>query len=99
VRGIAESGEWAEGHRLDAAQVASPYFRQDEKLLRYVLTQPPDRVSYRMLTPTDPEMQRIHDMALKAGILERPIAMAELVDRRFIPAVIQPAAIAVEAAP
>jgi NitT/TauT family transport system substrate-binding protein len=99
VRGIAESGEWAEGHRLDAAQVASPYFRQDEKLLRYVLTQPPDRVSYRLLTPTDPEMQRIHDMALKAGILERPIAMAELVDRRFIPAEIQPAAIAVEAAP
>jgi NitT/TauT family transport system substrate-binding protein len=99
VRGIAESGAWAEGQRLEAAQVASPYFRQDEKLLRYVLTQPPDRVSYRMLTPTDPEMQRIHDMALKAGILERPIAMAELVDRRFIPAEIQPAAIAVEAAP
>ena len=30
---------------------SSPYFRQDEKLVRYVLTQPPDRVSYRMLTP------------------------------------------------
>ena len=48
-----------------------PYFRQDEKLLRYVLTQPPDRVSYRMLTPADDEMQRIADMALEAGILER----------------------------
>src|SRR5499433_754538 len=68
VRGIAESGEWAETHRLDAAKVVSPYFRQDEKVVRYVLTQPPDRVSYRMLTPTDEEMQKIHDMALKAGI-------------------------------
>jgi NitT/TauT family transport system substrate-binding protein len=86
VRGIAESGEWAESHRLDAAKVVSPYFRQDEKLVRYVLTQPPDRVSYRMLTPTDDEMQRIHDMALKAGILERPIAMSDLLDRQFIPA-------------
>src|SRR5215210_2511114 len=36
VRGIAESGEWAEGHRLEAAQVAAPYFRQDERVVRYV---------------------------------------------------------------
>ena len=91
VRGIAESGEWAETHRLEAAKVASPYFRQDEKVVRYVLTQPPDRVSYRMLTPTDEEMQRIHDMALKAGILERPIAMKDLLDRQFIPADIKAA--------
>jgi NitT/TauT family transport system substrate-binding protein len=96
VRGIAESGEWAENNRLDAAKVASPYFRQDEKVVRYVLTQPPDRVSYRMLTPTDEEMQQIHDMALKAGILERPIAMKDLIDRQFIPLDIKPANIAVE---
>jgi NitT/TauT family transport system substrate-binding protein len=95
VRGIAESGEWAETHRLDAAAVAAPYFRQDEKVVRYVLTQPPDRVSYRMLTPTDEEMQQIHDMALKAGILEKPIEMKDLIDRSFIPAEIKPAAIKV----
>ena len=93
VRGIAESGEWAETHRLDAAKVAAPYFRQDEKVVRYVLTQPPDRVSYRMLTPTDADLQQIHDMALKAGLLDRPIAMKDLIDRRFIPADIQPAKI------
>ena len=59
VRGIAESGEWAETHRLEAAKVAAPYFRQDEKVVRYVLTQPPDRVSYRMLTPTDADLLKI----------------------------------------
>jgi NitT/TauT family transport system substrate-binding protein len=91
VRGIAESGEWAETHRLEAAHVAAPYFRQDEKVVRYVLTQPPDRVSYRMLTPTDEDLQRIHDMALKVGILERPIQMSDLIDREFIPADIKPA--------
>jgi NitT/TauT family transport system substrate-binding protein len=95
VRGIAESGEWAETHRLDAAAVAAPYFRQDEKVVRYVLTQPPDRVSYRMLTPTDEEMRRIHDMPLKAGILEKPIEMKDLIDRSFIPAELKPAAIKV----
>jgi len=93
VRGIAESGEWAENHRLDAAKLVAPYFRQDEKLVRYVLTQPPDRVSYRMLTPTDDELQKIHDMALKAGILERPIDMKVLIDRQFIPPEIKPASI------
>ncbi len=96
VRGIAESGEWAETHREDAAKVAAPYFRQDEKLVRYVLTRPPDRVSYRMLTPTDEELQKIADMALKAGILEKPLRMEDVVDRSFIPPDIAPADIKVE---
>jgi NitT/TauT family transport system substrate-binding protein len=86
VRGIAESGEWADSHRLEAAKLVAPYFRQDEQLLRFVLTQPPDRVSYRMLTPGDDEMQRIADMAVDAGILERRLDVHDLVDRQFIPA-------------
>ena len=93
VRGIAESGEWAETHRTDAARLVSPYFRQDESLVRYVLTQPPDRVSYRMLTPGDDEMQVIADMALEAGILERRLDVRGLVDRGFIPPEIAPARI------
>ncbi|HZJ43258.1 MAG TPA: ABC transporter substrate-binding protein [Pyrinomonadaceae bacterium] len=96
VRGIAESGEWADSHRIEAAKLVSPYFRQDEKVVRYVLTQPPDRVSYRMLTPTDEELQVIHDMALKAGILSKPISMKDLIDREFIPADIKPANIQVQ---
>jgi NitT/TauT family transport system substrate-binding protein len=95
VRGIAESGEWAETHRTDAAKVVSPYYRQDERLVRYVLTQPPDRVSYRMLTPSDAELAQIRDMGVKAGILERAIPIDELVDRSFIPADIRPADISV----
>ena len=53
--------------------------------MRYVLTQPPDRVSYRMLTPTDDDLQKIHDMALKAGVLTKAIKMSDLIDREFIP--------------
>ncbi len=86
VRGIAESGEWADSHRQQAAKIVSPYFRQNEKLVRFVLTSPPDRVSYRMLTPSDLEMQKIADMALKAGVLKKPLDVRELVDRSFIPA-------------
>lgn len=91
VRGIAESGEWAERNRLAAARVAAPYFHQDEALVRYVLTEPPDRVSYRQLTPTDEDMQQIMHYALAAGILHHPIDLHDLVDRRFIPAHIEPA--------
>jgi len=85
VRGIAESGEWAETHREDAARVVSPYFRQDEKLVRYVLTEPPDRVSYRMLTPDAEDLQRIRDMALGQGLLQKAIELSELTDLSFIP--------------
>jgi NitT/TauT family transport system substrate-binding protein len=91
VRGIAESGEWAETHRLEAAKVAAPYFIQDEKVLRHVLTRPPDRVSYRMLTPTDEDLQKIQDMGIKLGVLEKRVPMAELIERRFIPQDIKPA--------
>ncbi len=93
VRGIAQSGEWAETHRDDAAKVVSPYFRQDEKLVRFVLNEPPDRVSYRMLNPSNEEMAAIRDMGLKAGILTKKIEIADLIDRSFIPADIKPAAI------
>jgi NitT/TauT family transport system substrate-binding protein len=91
VRGIAESGEWAEHHREAAADLAAPYYRQDPKLLRYVLTQPPDRVSYVGLTPTDEEIAQIMGYAVKAGILRGPIDLAGLVDRSFIPAEVQAA--------
>jgi NitT/TauT family transport system substrate-binding protein len=91
VRGIAQSGEWAETHRVDAAKVVFPYFRQDEKLIRYVLTEPPDRVSYRMLDPTDQEMEKIRDMGIKAGILTTKIDMKDLLDRSFVPADIKAA--------
>jgi NitT/TauT family transport system substrate-binding protein len=99
VRGIAESGEWAERHRVEAAALVSPYFRQDESLVRYVLTQPPDRVSYAMLTPLDSELQQIADMGLAAGILDRPLDVKDLVDRQFIPKDIEEARITAPARP
>jgi NitT/TauT family transport system substrate-binding protein len=93
VRGINESGEWTEQHREDAAKLVSPYFRQDEKLLRYVLTQPPDRVTYRNLNPTDEEMQKIMEMGISLGFLKVRTPMSELMDRSFFPSEIKPAQI------
>jgi NitT/TauT family transport system substrate-binding protein len=97
VRGIAESGEWAERNRMAAAKVAAPYYHQDQKLLEFVLTQPPDRVSYRQLTPSDDDMKQIMHYAIKAGILRKAIDLSKLMDLRFIPDHIEPAAITVPA--
>ncbi len=93
VRGIAESGAWAETHREEAAKLVSPYFRQDEKVLNYVLTSDPHRVSYVNLTPTDEDLQMIQNMGLKMGLLEKQIPMHELIDRDFVPEVITPSPI------
>jgi NitT/TauT family transport system substrate-binding protein len=98
VRGIAESGEWVERNRIAAAHLAArtEYYNQDARLLEHVLTEPPDRVSYRMLTPTDDDLRSIMRYALKAGILHHAIDLASLVDRRFIPAHISPAKLDVD---
>jgi NitT/TauT family transport system substrate-binding protein len=91
VRGIAESGAWAETHREEAAKLVSPYYRQDEKVLNFVLTADPHRVSYVNLTPTDTDLQSIQNMGLKMGLLTKQIPMDELIERKFVPETITPA--------
>ena len=97
VSGIARSGAWADGHRVEAARLVSAknYYNQDEKLLEFVLTKPKDRVSYSMLTPTDEDLQKIADAALDQKVLTKPCKVSDLVDREFIPKDIQPADIKV----
>jgi NitT/TauT family transport system substrate-binding protein len=93
VRGIAQSGAWAETHRAEAAKLAAPYYRQDEKVLNYVLTADPKRVSYLQLTPTDEDLQQIQNQGLKMGLLTKKIPMNELIDRDFVPQTITAAPI------
>lgn len=85
VRGIAQSGAWAETHREEAARLVAPYYRQDEKVLNFVLTADPKRVSYVNLTPTAEDLQLINNMGLSMGLLKRSIPMDELIDNRFLP--------------
>jgi NitT/TauT family transport system substrate-binding protein len=99
VRGIAQSGAWAETHRAEAAKLVAPYYRQDEKVLNYVLTSEPRRVSYVQLTPTEEDFQKIQDMGIKMGLLTRRIPVSELIDRDFIPQDIEPAPIDVKKIP
>jgi NitT/TauT family transport system substrate-binding protein len=87
VDGIARSGMWLEGgmdHRMAAAQaVATGYYNQDPRLLRFVLSKPPDRVRYNNLRLAREDFQHIADLALKAGVLKRPMKFEEYADPRF----------------
>jgi NitT/TauT family transport system substrate-binding protein len=93
VRGIAQSGLWAETHRAEAAKLVAPYYHQNEKVLNYVLTSNPERVKYVNLNATDADFQQIEDMGLKLGYLKKRTPMSELIDRSFEPKDLTPAAI------
>ncbi|HYG49531.1 MAG TPA: ABC transporter substrate-binding protein [Flavobacteriales bacterium] len=99
VRGIAESGQWAETHRADAAKLVVPYYRQDQKVLNYVLTSTPHRVSYVQLTPTTEEFEEIARMSKKLKIIEKDVPLDELLERSFIPREINEAPIKIEDIP
>ncbi len=87
VDGIAKSGKWLEAgmeHRMEAADaVAQRYYNQNPRLLRFVLSKPPDRVTYNNLLLAKKDFEQIADLALKAGILDGPIAFEEYTDTRF----------------
>ena len=71
-------------NRMKAAfAVATQYYNQNPRLLRFVLSKPPDRVTYGNLRLSKPEFQRIEKLALQAGILKAPIAFEEYADPRF----------------
>ncbi|HLJ53490.1 MAG TPA: ABC transporter substrate-binding protein [Chthonomonadaceae bacterium] len=93
VRGIVQSGEWAEKNRADAAKLVAPYFRQDEKLLNRILTSDPARVTYIGLTPTDAEIEKVMDIGVQVGQLKKRTPVAELLDRDYIPSDPKPAAV------
>jgi NitT/TauT family transport system substrate-binding protein len=87
VDGIAKSGKWLDAnmeHRMDAANfVSSQYYHQDPRLLRYVLSKPPDRVKYSHLKPLRANFEEIEVLAKEAGILKGTAHFEDYVDPSF----------------
>lgn len=87
VDGIARSGKWLESgmdHRMSAADaVATSYYNQNPRLLRFVLSKPPDRVTYGNLALAKPEFEQIERLAQEAGLLPGPIAFEDYADITF----------------
>ena len=87
VNGMARSGLWLEEgvpHRVQAANfVGRYYYGQPPALLRWALTNPPDRVMYAPLAPRKKDFDMVRDLMLEAGVLDRSIEFDEYVDTRF----------------
>ena len=87
VNGIAASGKWVDQsmeHRMDAAQfVSTNYYNQNPRLLKFVLSKPPDRVTYTRLAPLKANFEEIEQLALEAGMLKGTAHYADYVDDSF----------------
>ena len=88
MTGIAKSGIWLDGgmdHRMKAAvAVATEYYNQNPRLLKFVLSKPPDRVNYSNLRLAKAEFEEIEALALEAGILKQPIAFDDYADTSLL---------------
>lgn len=87
VSGIAASGKWVDEnmeHRMDAAQfVATNYYNQNPRLLSFVLSKPPDRVTYTRLAPLRADFEEIERLAREVGMLEGTAHFEDYVDDSF----------------
>lgn len=87
VDGIAQSGKWLEGsmeHRMKAAEeISGAYYNQKPELLRYVLSTPPDRVTYSNLLLAREEFEKIERLGREAGILDGSASFEDYADTRF----------------
>jgi NitT/TauT family transport system substrate-binding protein len=87
VTGIARSGKWLEGgmdNRMAASDaVATNYYNQDPRLLRFVLSKPPDRVTYGNLRLAKGDFDQIEALAIEAKLLERPVGFDHYADPQF----------------
>lgn len=87
VDGIARSGKWLDAgmdHRMAAADgVARDYYNQRPELLRFVLSKPPDRVTYSNLMLARKDFEEIEELARAAGILDDSVSFEQYADPRF----------------
>ena len=86
---VLAAGEWLEQdttHRHLAADLAakSEFFNQDSALIRFVMDNPKDRVTYGDLRLVRAEFDELMQLAVEGGILKRPVAYQTYVDDSFV---------------
>jgi NitT/TauT family transport system substrate-binding protein len=82
------AGVWLDqqqANREKAVQIAAtaPYFNQDPKIIRFVMENPTDRVTYGDLRMIRSEFDEIMQLSIQAGTIKHPIPYEKYVDERF----------------
>jgi NitT/TauT family transport system substrate-binding protein len=91
VNYVMSAGAWIDAsaaNRDKAAEIAagSRFFNQKVDVLKFVLTKPPDRVTYGDLSPVRAEFEDVMKLAVEAGVIPRPVPYEKYVDESFIKA-------------
>jgi NitT/TauT family transport system substrate-binding protein len=60
------------------------YFNQDPRILRFVMDNPADRVTYGDLRMLRAEFDELMQLSLEAKTLKRPVAWERYVDDSFV---------------
>jgi NitT/TauT family transport system substrate-binding protein len=88
VNHVLGAGTWLDqqqANREKAVQIAAgrQYFNQDPKIIRFVMENPTDRVTYGDLRMIRTEFEELMQLSLQAGTIKQPIAYEKYVDERF----------------
>ena len=85
------AGNWLDlqpANREKAIQIAAgrKFFNQDPNILRFVMENPTDRVTYGDLRMIRAEFDELMKLSLEAGTLKQPVAYEKYVDESFVKA-------------
>jgi len=88
VNQVLGAGLWLDqgpAHREKAVQIAAgpKFFNQDPKILRFVMQNPTDRVTYGDLRMLRSEFEELMQLSLEAGTIKHAIPYEKYVDERF----------------
>jgi NitT/TauT family transport system substrate-binding protein len=88
VNHVLGAGNWLDqlpGNREKAVQIAAnpKYFNQDPKIIRFVMQNPSDRVTYGDLRMIRAEFDELMHLSLDAGTIKHPIPYEKYVDEQF----------------
>jgi NitT/TauT family transport system substrate-binding protein len=86
---VISAGDWLDSNQANrhtAAVLAShpDFFGQDPKVLKFVMDNPPDRVTYGDLRLVRHEFEAVMRLAVEARVLPHPVAYERYVDERFM---------------
>jgi NitT/TauT family transport system substrate-binding protein len=88
VNHVLGAGVWLDQqpqNRTKAVEIAAgrKYFNQDPKILQFVMSNPPDRVTYGDLRMVQREFDEMMQLSIDAGTLKHPVPYATYVDDSF----------------
>jgi NitT/TauT family transport system substrate-binding protein len=89
VNHVQAAGNWldaAPGNRAKATTIAAgrKFFNQDPNIIKFVMENPADRVTYGDLRMIRAEFDELMKLSLEAGTLKRPVAYESYVDESFV---------------